>query len=132
VSQANPHILPFVSQRQKPGITALLKDIAISSLVSQGNAMIKLAQRRITRQPFNASLSYAELLLDQDYLGDITIHPEFPIGWYKKFMINPNEEELNYLILKGEQATWPHLQMIRNQTRISNTLRACIEEMKGG
>ncbi|MFC3151407.1 patatin-like phospholipase family protein [Litoribrevibacter euphylliae] len=132
VSQANPHILPFVSQRQKPGIVALIKDVAISSLVSQGNAMIKLAQRRITRQPFNASLSYAELLLDQDYLGDITIHPKFPIGWYKKFMINPNEKELNYLILKGEQATWPHLQMIRNQTRISNTLRACIEEMKGG
>lgn len=131
VSQANPHILPFVSQRQKPGLSAFLKDLAISSLVSQGNAMMKLAQRRISQQPFNASLSYAQLLLDQDYLGDITIHPEFPIGWYKKFMINPNEEELFFLIEKGEQATWPHLQMIKNQTRISNTLRACIDELSG-
>jgi len=130
VSQANPHILPFVSQRQKPGLSALLKDLAISTVVSQGNAMMKLAQRRITQQPFNASLSYAQLLLDQDYLGDITIHPEFPVGWYKKFMINPNEEELNFLIQKGEQATWSHLQMIKNQTRISNTLRACIDELK--
>ncbi len=129
VSQANPHILPFISQRQKSGLLATAKDLATTSLVSQSSALIKLAKRRLPAQPWTAWLGHAAQLCDQDYLGDITIHPDFPVKWYGKFMINPSEDELRYLISKGEQATWPQIHMIRNQTRISNTLREVVAHL---
>lgn len=130
VSQANPHVLPFVAQRQHSGVTALVRDVAVSSLVSQSNALTKVAQRRITRQPWRAWLNHASMLLDQDYLGDINIHPELPMAWYLKFMKNPGLDELHYLLRVGGQATWPKIRMIHNQTRISKTLRKCIDSLQ--
>ncbi len=130
VSQANPHVLPFVSQRQKPGLPAFIKDLAVTSLVGQGNALLKVAQRRIYQQPWRSWLDHATVLLDQDYLGDINIHPQFPAKWYLKFMKNPTLDELHYLLRLGEQAAWPQMAMIRDQTRISKTLRSCIARLK--
>lgn len=127
VSQANPHILPFVSQRQKHGKKAVIKDLVVSSVLGQGRSLLKVAKRRLYRQPWQSWLDHASILLEQDYLGDINIHPDFSLDWYMKFMKNPTHKELDELIMIGERATWPSIQMINNQTRISKTLRRCIK-----
>ena len=126
VSQANPHIVPFISHRQQDGITAILKDVATTSVLAQCNTLLKVARRRLTKQPWRSWLNHTSLLFDQDYLGDINIHPNFPPNWYLKFMINPSNEERDYLLKMGERSTWPKLAMIKNQTRISSTLQSCI------
>jgi len=126
VSQANPHIVPFISHRQQDGITATLKDIVTTSVLAQGNTLLKVARRRLIKQPWRSWLNHASLILDQDYLGDINIHPNFPPNWYLKFMINPSNAERDYLLKMGERSTWPKLVMIRDQTRISSTLQSCI------
>jgi len=130
VSQANPHIVPFISLRQQGGITAMLKDIATTSVLAQSNTVLKVARRRLTQQPWHSWLDHASLLFDQDYLGDINIHPNFPPNWYLKFMINPSNEERDYLLKMGERSTWPKLAMIKDQTRISSTLQSCIIRLK--
>jgi len=129
VSQANPHILPFVSYRQKTGVAATLKEITIASVYAQGNTLLKVARRRFNKQPWSSWLNHASFLLDQDYLGDIDIHPDFPPSWYLKFMINPSDDERDYLLKMGERATWPKLSMIRDQTKISHTLQACVQRL---
>jgi len=129
VSQTNPHILPFVSHRQKTGVAATLTELTIASIYAQGNSLLKVARRRLNKQPWGSWLNHASFLLDQDYLGDIDIHPDFPPNWYLKFMVNPSDKERDYLLKMGERATWPKLGMIRDQTRISRTLQDCIQRL---
>lgn len=130
VSQANPHIVPFVSQRQKNKPSAVLSDALVASSFAQGNALLKVAKRRLTKQPWSSWLNHASLVLDQDYLGDINIHPEFPPSWYLKFMKNPSPSERDYILKMGERCTWPKLAMIHDQTRVSRKLLACIKNLE--
>ena len=130
VSQANPHIVPFVSQRQDDGLAAFLADLLVSSSFSQGKALLKLGKRRFHSQAWSSWLNHASLMLDQDYLGDINIHPEFPPSRYTKFMKNPSPSERDYILKMGERCTWPKLAMIRDQTQVSRTLQACIAHLE--
>ncbi|GAA3930312.1 DUF3336 domain-containing protein [Litoribacillus peritrichatus] len=130
VSQANPHVLPFVSHRQKSGLAAVAKDLAVSSLVSQSRTLLKVAQRRLHREPWRSWLDHGSLILGQEYLGDINLHPDFPAQWFLKFMKNPTIDEIHYLLKTGERTTWPYLKMIENQTRISKKLRACVTHLQ--
>lgn len=129
VSQANPHIVPFISHRQQKGLPALLRDLTVTSTYAQGNALLKIARRRLHKQPWRSWLNHASFMLDQDYLGDINIHPQFPPNWYLKFMKNPSDSERDYLLKMGERSAWPQLAMIRDQTLISSTLQACIKRL---
>ena len=129
VSQANPHIVPFISHRQQEGILATFKDIAVTTTIAQSNVLLKVARRRLSHQPWRSWLNHASLLLDQNYLGNINIHPHFTPRWYLKFMKNPNNKERDYLLKMGERSTWPKLAMIRDQTRISSTLQSCITRL---
>jgi predicted acylesterase/phospholipase RssA len=130
VSQANPHIVPFISHRQKSGITATVKEIVTTSILAQSNTLLKVARRRLIQQPWRSWLNHASLFLDQDYLGDVNIHPNFPPNWYLKFMINPSNDERDYLLKMGEHSTWPKLAIIKDQTLISNTLQGCISRLQ--
>jgi len=130
VSQANPHIVPFISHRQQSGTVATIRDIAVTSVYAQGNALLKVARRRLHKQPWRSWLNHASFMLDQDYLGDINIHPKFPPSWYLKVMKNPTSAERDYLLKMGERSTWPKLSMIQDQTRISRTLQACITRLE--
>lgn len=127
VSQANPHVLPFVSHRHKSGVLATVKDIAVSSVVNQGRTLLKVAKRRLHKEPWRSWLDHGALVLGQEYLGDINLHPDFPAEWYLKFMKNPTVEEIHFLLKTGERATWPYLKMIDHQTLISRKLRKCVE-----
>jgi predicted acylesterase/phospholipase RssA len=129
VSQTNPHILPFITQRQKNGVLATLKDFAVTSAFSQGAAFLKVARRRLDSEPWRSWFNHAAMLLDQDYSGDINIHPNFPISWYLKFMKNPSPAERDFLLDMGELSALPHIEVIRNQTRVSLTLQRCIDRI---
>lgn len=130
VSQANPHILPFVSAEQTPGFLPMLKDLLTESAYAQCLTLLKVARKRNTQSFLRSWIDQCVSMLDQDYQGDITIHPKFPLSWYRKFMVNPSPEELDYLIKLGERATWPKLAQIAEQTRLYRALSKAIAELE--
>ncbi len=130
VSQTNPHVLPFVSNTQRKGAMSFLFDLGKSSLHAQSHQMILVAKRRIANHQARLWMDRVDSLLGQDYLGHINLHPDFPLSRYLRVMSNPSHEEIHSYITAGQRATWPKLSMIRNQTRISRTLKECTQRLK--
>ena len=128
VSQTNPHVLPFVTNRNRPGIASFLIDFTSSSVHAQWHQFITVSKKRIRSRKARFWLDRADTLLGQDYLGDINLHPDFPFQRYMNILSNPSDAEVEEYILAGERTTWPKLAMIRNQTRISRALKRCSDK----
>lgn len=131
VSQTNPHVLPFVS-RFEPGTRGIrnaVRDYAFSSVRGQAKSIIDLARQNLPG-PLRRPLDTASSILDQDYRGNINIFPEVSLWRYANVTANPSMESIKRFMLEGERATWPRIEMIRNQTLISQTLDACLEKLE--
>ena len=122
VSQANPHILPFVKSKQKKGLLPSLQDLVTETFLAQSLTVLKVLRRRNKQAFFRSWIDQCTSMIDQDYQGDINIHPTFPLKWFRKFMINPTQDELDYLILMGERVTWPKIAQINEQTKLHRKL----------
>ncbi|MCM0612013.1 DUF3336 domain-containing protein [Marinobacter sediminum] len=129
VSQANPHVVPFISHHHQRGPKAMAKQAATSLAHAQLSTILKLT-RNASFSVVRPLLEQAHAMTDQTYLGDINIHFPFRLSLYPKLLANPSPEDLNMFIHLGEQATWPRLAMIRDQTRISRTFSNCIARLK--
>ncbi|AOY87666.1 phospholipase [Marinobacter salinus] len=129
VSQANPHVVPFISHHHQrgPGITAKK---AVTSLMHAQLATALQLTRSASLSVVRPLLEQAYAMTTQTYLGDINIHFPFRPLLYPKLLANPSREDLDMFIRIGEQATWPRLPMIRDQTRISRTFSNCITRLK--
>ena len=55
-------------------------------------------------------------------MGDINIIPPFRFHNPTRILAHLSEDEIFDLIRMGERATWPKLEMIKVQTRISRAL----------
>ena len=53
-----------------------------------------------------------------------------PTGLVDGVTTNPSLESLERFIREGERATWPRMEMIRNQMVISQTLANCMTHLK--
>ncbi|MFT7286224.1 MAG: TAG lipase/steryl ester hydrolase/phospholipase A2/LPA acyltransferase [Halieaceae bacterium] len=129
VSQTNPHVLPFVTD-------GLRKQTSIGILENAG--------RRASREWFNAitmiidradkkngritqATSLMRSVINQDYVGDINILPDYRLINPLKLFGFPGEKQMQKLIASGERCTWPKLEMIRQQTKISRALRKILQ-----
>ncbi len=133
VSQTNPHVLPFVSQNE-PGTRGLrnsARDFALSTLRSQSKSIVDLARQNLPLSGVRRTLDAASSILDQDYRGNINILPEVSLWRYANVTRNPSMESIKRFMLEGERATWPRMEMIRNQTLISQTLDQCAARLAG-
>jgi len=130
VSQANPHVLPFAAIKRKKGLVPMALDVATGTARVQTHQLLHLAERRMGSSLWRPSLEQARSLLGQNYDGDITILPQYKVTDMHRVMKNPSLKELEAYIRHGERASWPHLAMIRNQTRISRVMRACIKRLE--
>ncbi|WP_404367186.1 patatin-like phospholipase family protein [Marinobacter sp.] len=129
VSQANPHVVPFISHHHHRGTAVSLKR-AVQS-VAHGQLATTLNLTRNWSSPvFRPLMEQAYAMTTQTYLGDINIHFPFRPTLYRKVLSNPSAEDLEMYIRMGERATWPRIAMIRDQTRISHAFKECIEKLK--
>jgi len=131
VSQTNPHVVPFVTDAKLHTTpTAVLRRTAQRTVREVVNGCAGLFQRRLSREGVvprvvNQTLS----VINQDYLGDINIiAPSIPnplrvLDWR-------TEDEARALIVQGERATWPHMERIRLQTRVSRILDAILARLE--
>jgi NTE family protein len=134
VSQTNPHVLPFVADGKRP---------------TRPISILREANRKTARAWLNAGaatmdkpLSYAPALkrmsdlalsvINQDYIGDINIMPGNRFFNPFRLLAFLTEKEIRDLFRAGERATWPKVEMIRNQTRISRCLDRILSDLNEG
>ncbi|MBU6159727.1 MAG: DUF3336 domain-containing protein [Myxococcales bacterium] len=129
VSQANPFVLPFVVHRHHGPVRRGTR--LMGALVrAQMAAVLNETRQRFHSDTLRPWLDTAHALTGQHYGGDITIHPRVPPAKYIQVMANPSLHELHQYILGGERATWPRLPAIRDQTRISRTLKDAVHMLR--
>ena len=131
VSQANPHVLPFLKLEQRGGVLSAAADAVTGAARAQAKHALGVARRRMGDSKWHAPLEFAHAMANQNYTGHIDIHPEFRLRDYARVMKNPSLPELEAYITGGERASWPYLSMIRDQTRVSRALHKCIREIEG-
>lgn len=130
VSQTNPHVLPFVSDgHRKRTAVGLIENAARRSAREWFNAMTLILDRADKRNgTVTQATSLMRSVINQDYVGDINILPDYKMINPLKLLTFPGEKQMHKLIASGERCTWPKLEMIRQQTRISRKLREILQQ----
>jgi TAG lipase/lysophosphatidylethanolamine acyltransferase len=59
---------------------------------------------------------------DTKLTGNVTIYPDIAFTDYHILFSNPTSSTLDHWMLKGEQATWPLLALIKNRCAIELAL----------
>lgn len=80
--------------------------------------------------PLNLAVRMWYAVATQDYTADINILPRQKFHNPMKLLSVLSEEETRQLVLDGERATWPRIEMIRNCTRISRTLDRILDDLE--
>ena len=124
VSQTNPHVIPFVRDaKRRDSPFEVLKVAATRTAREWLNASATILRKPLARRPtLNRITNTALSVINQDYMGDINIIPPFRFHNPTRILAHLSEEEIFDLIRMGERATWPKLEMIRVQTKISRAL----------
>jgi NTE family protein len=124
VSQANPLITPFVSDgKHKNDALSVLASTTKRTAREWLNASATIWRKPLAKRPALQRMTDTVLsVINQDYMGDINILPPYLALRPTRLLANLSEKEILSLIEMGERATWPKIEMIRIQTRISRTL----------
>jgi hypothetical protein len=69
-------------------------------------------------------------VLQQRYSGDISVFPRQSPAQLMRMFSNPTPQAIAGFIRDGERATWPKLERIRLQTRISRAFEDCLAWLK--
>lgn len=124
VSQANPLITPFASEFKQDSspINQLLRAGSITWRTWL-NTNVSLLQKPLSYFPrMQGAVNMAMSVVNQDYTGDINIVRPTLFWSPAKLLAQLPVEDMEFLIDLGERATWPKIEMVRTQTRISKTL----------
>ena len=130
VSQTNPHVVPFLSGSSQQGVTSFAMGVAVGAMRTQGMQAMQVARTVAGLTPLKGAMDLVMSLAQQEYRGDIDIHPRFEPLQYRKIFRNPTPEDLAHFVLEGERATWPKLAMIRDQTRVARCLQRCARRLE--
>ncbi|PIE39598.1 MAG: patatin [Gammaproteobacteria bacterium] len=131
VSQANPHILPFVSDREHSrGALNVVTRASRATLREWANAALTLSKRPLRGYPALQKMGNTFLsVINQSYVGDINIIPRQRFHNPTKILAHPQYKDVIRLVQAGERAAWPKLEMVRIQTRIGSRLVEILEEL---
>jgi NTE family protein len=130
VSQTNPHVIPFVTDgKRKSDALSLIRNASASTARAWVNAGAASLERPLSMSPtLNRYTNMALSVLNQDYIGDINILP--PKRFFNPFKVLAylSAREILDLVDSGQRATWPRIEMIRIQTRISRCLARILRD----
>ena len=132
VSQTNPHVIPFISDtKREPSVYSQAKYAAATSARAWLNASAEILKRPISKSPILArSTNLLLSVINQDYIGDINILPAKRLHNLFKSFSHLSPPEIEKLVLEGERATWPKLEMIRVQTQIGRSLNRILTDFE--
>jgi NTE family protein len=132
VSQTNPHVIPFVTDsKRRQDTVGVLKDASTKTARAWVNAGATTLEKPLSLSPALQRATNLWLsVINQDYVGDINILPSNRFFNPFRVLAFLTEKEIHELISAGERATWPKVEMIRVQTRISRTLDRILSEFE--
>jgi NTE family protein len=124
VSQANPLITPFASDvTQQTGPFSAIRRASVSTLKAWLNVSMQLWDKPLQLVPPLHSIANMTMsVINQDYSGDINIIRPQILWSPDKILSNLSLEDVRNLMELGERAAWPKIEMVRIQTKISQTL----------
>lgn len=130
VSQVNPHVFPFISDNAgDQGLLSTIKLATGRTIREWVNASASILEKPMSLSPLATRVTNVALgIINQDYVGDINILPNQRFFNPLKLLAHRSTEEIVELITMGEKATWPKIEMIRIQTRISRTLSGILRD----
>lgn len=130
VSQVNPHVAPVRQIVRGRGVVPFVLDAAATSIRVRAASDLGIVRRALRPTPLSRPLELAHSLVDQEYGGDIDIHPRLrPLALARTFA-NIKPKELVAHVLEGERATWPLIARIRDQTRIERGLARVLARLR--
>lgn len=134
VSQVNPHVFPFVNDTEgEKTILSTVKHATKQTVREWINAGASLIERPLSLSPMVSRLTNVALgVINQDYVGDINILPDQRFFNPLKLLAHRSVEEVVELIDMGEKATWPKIEQIRVQTKISRKLNDILRAIDRG
>lgn len=126
VSQANPHVIPFVKDKDNDNIITFMKDLITEAVQTQALKIMDLGVNLSEKMPWLSIVDKIRSMMDQQYRGDINIYFPMTLESVTKIVSNPTQEEFEEYIRKGELAAWPKLEFIRDQMKLNRVLENCI------
>lgn len=134
VSQTNPHVLPFVTDGKRPkGTRSIIRDANTKTARAWINAGAATFEKPLSISPaLKRASNLALSVINQDYIGDINIMPDSRFFNPFRVLAFLTEKEIRELFLAGERSTWPKVEMIRIQTRISRCLDEILSDLHDG
>lgn len=133
-SQVNPHIVPLLeSERkraEKNALASLPRRIIKTQARLLGMGTLQVLHDNTRHEVTRQVLSHAYTMLSQSYYGDATIAPEhYTSKHYRLMLQNPTKESVLWFRQQGERATWPKIDQIRIQSKISIALQRCVARL---
>lgn len=133
VSQANPHIVPFLTRTgddEKLALAGLPFHFFKSEMQFHGRGIFDYLRKRVRPELLRQAAGQMYAIMTQRYSGDVTIAPHYELRHYRRMLSNPDPVFIRQLMLEGERATWPKISMIRAHGKISKTLERCIARLR--
>ncbi|MEP7702843.1 DUF3336 domain-containing protein [Paraglaciecola sp. 25GB23A] len=132
VSQTNPIAVPFLARdkRDTTGVLGLALRHSANIIKLNSIFAFDLLENVISHSPTKLGIHKLRSIIDQQYVGDINILPEANFTNLKYIAANPSLKSITQLIHNGERATWPQLDLIKRNTKISKTLRIYLKLLK--
>jgi len=124
VSQTNPHVIPFVTNGKRgQNALSLIRDASVKTARAWYNVGASTLEKPLSLSSSLTKYNNIALsIINQDYFGDINILPPNKFFNPFKLLAYRSTKEIMKLISTGERATWPKIEMIRLQTKVSRTL----------
>lgn len=132
VSQTNPHIVPLM-RRSPPRTARGMMPYARDMALALSRDTVGVTRRHLGT---HGALGTAHIIdrvnqvLQQRYAGDITIYPRQTTAKLARIFANLSPDQLQKMIREGEHTTWPQIERIRLQTRISRAFEDSLERLK--
>jgi TAG lipase/steryl ester hydrolase/phospholipase A2/LPA acyltransferase len=132
VSQTNPLAVPFIqSTRINPQSLWGLSSRHVGQLLKSNSIFaIDIIENMIDNKGAKLAIHKVKSIIDQQYVGNINILPKQQIRNLTQVIANPSLESINALIVSGEKSTWPQLDVIEKNTKISESLRYYLGKLK--
>jgi len=128
VSQTNPHVVPFMRDNnpRRFSLTAMAQRVATAA----SRDVLKVTRNYVGTAAPGRIVDMLNDVLQQRYSGDISVFPRQSPTQLMRMFSNPSPEAIRGFIHDGELATWPKLERIRLQTRISRAFEDCLFWLK--
>lgn len=132
VSQTNPLAVPFLSSSRTKAKNISSITFRHLSQLAKANSIyaFDLMEQLVPNRSGKLAIHKVRSVIDQQYVGSINILPKKQLRNLMQVVANPTIESIQDLISSGERATWSQLDEIDRNTRISETLRSMLRQLK--